>query len=113
MGTMCRTAGGTRGATLVAERDVAAEEAPGLPTYEWEDILRHDRAGDFWIVFHDGVYDVSEWMYRHPGGAEILIEAWGQDVSELFTSIGHTDEAWLLTQSFKVGVLKQGSLPPL
>ncbi|MDQ2784198.1 MAG: cytochrome P450 [Chloroflexota bacterium] len=87
-------------------------EAPGLPEYDWDEILRHDKAGDFWIVFCGGVYDVSEWMYRHPGGAEILIEAWGQDATEFFNSIGHSDEAWLLTQSFKVGLVKEGAQPP-
>jgi len=90
--------------------EVVAEEA--LPEYDWEEIRRHDKAGDFWIAFCGGVYDVSEWMYRHPGGAEILIEAWGQDATEFFNSIGHTDEAWLLTQSFKVGRVKRGSVPP-
>lgn len=84
----------------------------GLPEFDWDEIRAHDKAGDFWIVFCSGVYDVSEWMYRHPGGAEILIEAWGHDATEFFNSIGHTDEAWLLTDSFKVGRVKAGSIPP-
>ncbi len=99
---------------------ILSSEEPGaelgdpqqLPEYDWEEIRRHDKAGDFWIGFCGGVYDVSEWMYRHPGGAEILIEAWGQDATEFFNSIGHTDEAWLLTNSFKVGRIKEGSVPP-
>ncbi|HZU11899.1 MAG TPA: cytochrome P450 [Chloroflexota bacterium] len=86
--------------------------SPDLPQYDWEQILRHDKSGDFWIVFRGGVYDVSEWMYRHPGGAEILIGAWGQDVTELFESIGHTAEAQLLTHSFRIGVVRAGSTPP-
>ena len=83
-----------------------------LPEYDWDEIRRHDKAGDFWIAFCGGVYDVSEWMYRHPGGAEILIEAWGQDATEFFNAIGHSDEAWLLTHSFMVGRVKAGSAPP-
>lgn len=86
-------------------------ESPRLPEYGWDEILRHDQAGDFWVVFRAGVYDVSEWMYRHPGGAEILIEAWGQDATEFFESIGHTSEAYLLTEAFKVGVVRPGSKP--
>jgi len=94
------------------ENDLDAPKASNLPEYDWTEILRHDRAGDFWIVFCGGVYDVSEWMYRHPGEAEILIEAWGQDATELFNSIGHSAEAWLLTQSFKLGMLREGSRLP-
>ena len=41
-----------------------------LPEYDWEEIRRHDKAGDFWVAFCGAVYDVSEWMYRHPGGAD-------------------------------------------
>lgn len=85
---------------------------PDLPEYDWEEIRKHDKNGDFWIVFHGGVYDVSEWMYRHPGGAEILIEAWGQDASEFYDSIGHTDEGWLLTYAFKIGTVQPGCKPP-
>ena len=95
-----------------APPDAATAGDEQLPEYDWEEIRRHDKAGDFWVAFCGGVYDVSEWMYRHPGGAEILIEAWGQDATDFFNSIGHTDEAWLLTQSFKVGRVKEGAVPP-
>ncbi|MHB8576468.1 MAG: cytochrome P450, partial [Dehalococcoidia bacterium] len=83
-----------------------------LPELDWSEILRHDKSGDFWVVFCDGVYDVSEWMYRHPGGAEIFIEQYGQDATELFNEIGHSDDAWNLAQSFKIGRLKEGAKPP-
>ena len=90
-----------------------ADSGPAnLPEYDWDEIVQHDRAGDFWIVFRDGVYNVSEWMYRHPGGAEIFIEQYGQDATELFNQVGHSDEAWNLAQSFKVGQLKEGSQRP-
>src|SRR3954447_3246926 len=110
----CPFAEGTSAEVAVdeAQARIADVRPVELPELDWEEIRRHDTAGDFWIVFCGGVYDVSEWMYRHPGGAEILIEAWGQDATELFNSIGHTDEAWLLTQSFKVGTLKEGAVPP-
>jgi cytochrome P450 / NADPH-cytochrome P450 reductase len=90
----------------------ALDGAIELARYGWDEILRHDKAGDFWVVVHGVVYDVSEWMYRHPGGAEILIEAWGHDATQRFDSAGHSAEARLLTQSFKVGLLKEGSQPP-
>ncbi|GAC1519960.1 MAG: bifunctional P-450/NADPH--P450 reductase [Thermoleophilaceae bacterium] len=99
----------TRPALPAIDTDAAADE---LPEYDWDEIRQHDRPGDFWIAFCGGVYDVSEWLYRHPGGAEILIEAWGHDATEFFNSIGHTDEAWLLTQSFRVGRVKAGAEPP-
>jgi len=88
------------------------EDPRELPEYDWDEILKHDKPGDFWIVFWDGVYDISEWLYHHPGGAEVLIERYGQDASAGFDEAGHSDEAWNLAQTFKVGRLKEGATPP-
>ena len=96
----------------LAEPEGAAADSRTLPEFDWHEILRHDKPGDFWVVFSDGVYDVSEWMYHHPGGAEVFIESYGHDVTAAFNEIGHSDEAWNLTQSFKVGRLKEGARPP-
>lgn len=104
--------GHTIGTAPVLGSGDAAATAATLPEYDWDEILRHDKAHDFWIVFRGGVYDVGEWMHRHPGGAEVLIKAWGRNATGLFNSIGHSDEAWLLAQSFKVGLVKEGARPP-
>ena len=85
---------------------------PALPEYGWDEIVAHNRPGDFWITFRGGVYDVSEWLYRHPGGAEILIEQYGHDATEIFDEVGHSPEAVGLTESFRVGLLRPGSQPP-
>lgn len=88
------------------------EDGRDLPEYGWEEIVQHDRAGDLWLVFAGGVYNVGEWIYHHPGGAEIFLDNFGRDASEAFDTVWHSDEAWNLAQSFKVGRLKEGSEPP-
>lgn len=89
----------------------AREDSRALPEYGWDEILRHDKPGDYWITMWGGVYDVSEWIYHHPGGAEVFIATYGQDASLAFRSNGHSDEAWALAQTFKIGHLKPGSAP--
>ncbi len=84
-----------------------------LPAYDWNDVLSHGRPGDLWIVFHGGVYDVSEWVYRHPGGPEVYLENFGRDATQAFNEIGHSDEAWALAQAFKVGTIRPDSRPPV
>ncbi|HEV7213860.1 MAG TPA: cytochrome P450, partial [Chloroflexota bacterium] len=96
----------------VAEAAAAALSSDDLPELDWEEILRHDKPGDFWVVFRGGVYDVSEWMYRHPGGAEVYIKLYGRNGTGAFNAVGHSEEAWNLAQQFKVGRLKAGSKPP-
>jgi cytochrome P450/NADPH-cytochrome P450 reductase len=95
-------------AVRAARRPAAAE----LPEYDWDEILRHDRPGDYWIVVGGLVYDVSEWIHHHPGGAEVYISSYGRDAGEAFAAAAHSHEAVGMTESFKVGRLREGSEPP-
>jgi cytochrome b involved in lipid metabolism len=35
--------------------------------YSWIEIVKHDKADDCWIVIGGLVYDVSEFVDKHPG----------------------------------------------
>lgn len=45
------------------------------------DVAEHDRYDDAWVIVEDGVYDVTTWGYRHPGGRVIFYYR-GQDATE-------------------------------
>lgn len=45
----------------------------------------HNTPQDCWLLVHGRVYDVSEWVSRHPGGSLIYLKA-GGDCSQLFDS---------------------------
>ncbi|MCW2605895.1 MAG: putative bifunctional reductase2 [Frankiales bacterium] len=96
----------------VAKPDGDAPAAPALPEYDWDEIVRHDAVGDYWVAFAGGVFDVSEWLYHHPGGPEVFIDAYGQNATKAFGKAGHSADAWHAAQSFKIGTLKKGSTPP-
>jgi linoleoyl-CoA desaturase len=77
---------------------------PGrTPTYSWQEINRHNRKRDCWIVVDGGVYDVTRWVDAHPGG-DIICSLAGQDVSALFHSSHFRDVTGLL-KSFKIGTV--------
>jgi cytochrome P450/NADPH-cytochrome P450 reductase len=85
---------------------------PGeLPEYDWEEILRHNTPRDLWLVVGGHVYNVGEFMFHHPGGAEVLLAQHGRDATEAFLKIGHPDYALALTRSFLIGRLRPGSQP--
>lgn len=42
---------------------------------------------------------------QHPGGEEVFLASAGQDATECFDTIGHTNEAKSLMKSFKIGEL--------
>ena len=43
----------------------------------------------------------------HSGGEEVLLDVAGQDATEAFEDVGHSDEARETLEQLKVGVLKR------
>ena len=59
------------------------------------------------MTINGKVYDVSKYLEDHPGGEEVLMDRIGQDASEDFEDVGHSQEARkMLTQ------YEKGELPP-
>jgi cytochrome b involved in lipid metabolism len=49
-----------------------------LPIYTKEVIRAHStEATGIWVTYKDGVYDITEFVASHPGGAKILLAAGG------------------------------------
>lgn len=71
--------------------------------YTAEEIARHNREEDLWIVMNRKVYDLTKFLKEHPGGEEVLVELAGQDGTQCFDNIGHSTEATLLRDSFQIG----------
>jgi cytochrome b involved in lipid metabolism len=54
---------------------------------------------------------LTSWQYR--GGEEVLLDVGGQDATEAFEDVGHSDEAREILDGMLVGSLKRQVLPPL
>ena len=52
-----------------------------LPTYTREEVAKHKKFTDCWVVVHGQVYDVTKWLPRHPGGARLLMHYAGEDAT--------------------------------
>ena len=49
--------------------------------YEWDEIRKHNKKTDMWIVVNDDVYDVTRFRRAHPGGEKLLDHYAGQDAT--------------------------------
>lgn len=76
--------------------------------YTLEEVARHNSADDLWIIIHGSVYDLTSFLKEHPGGEEVLLDLAGQDGTICFDNIGHSNEAKLLREKFKIGELIEG-----
>mmetsp|Transcript_6346 Transcript_6346/g.12315 ORF Transcript_6346/g.12315 Transcript_6346/m.12315 type:complete len:420 (-) Transcript_6346:1820-3079(-) len=54
------------------------------------------------VTIHGQVLDVTHWAKAHPGGLRILQKFHGRDATRAFTTVGHSDEARALLQTFVV-----------
>lgn len=68
------------GVAYVERSRCEQESTPGLPVYSREEIRKHAGGGSTWVTYKDGVYDISEFINAHPGGAQKIRLAAGGSV---------------------------------
>jgi len=51
------------------------------------EVSRHCIPEDCWIAINGKVYDVSEFMDRHPGGPTVILNSAGKDASKMYNDI--------------------------
>lgn len=80
--------------------------------FTYAQVKEHDNKKDVYMVVHDVVYDVTEFVDEHPGGEEVLLDVAGDDATEAFEDVGHSDEARDILKKYRVGVLKREAGDP-
>jgi cytochrome-b5 reductase len=73
--------------------------------YTLDEVQKHSKADDLWIILHNKVYDITKYLEDHPGGSAILIEVAGTDATESFEETGHSDEAREELEKYHIGDL--------
>lgn len=53
--------------------------APAPSGYSLADVALHASANDCWTTINGSVYDLTEWIPRHPGGPQRIINICGRD----------------------------------
>ncbi|PVU86427.1 hypothetical protein BB560_006722 [Smittium megazygosporum] len=79
-------------------------------TYHAEEIEKHNKRKDIWVVIDGKVYDITPFVEEHPGGEEVLFENAGSDATADFNDISHSEDAKQLMKKYEIGVL-EGRLP--
>ncbi|EMC99512.1 hypothetical protein BAUCODRAFT_29858 [Baudoinia panamericana UAMH 10762] len=75
--------------------------------FTYSDISEHTSKRDLYLVVHDKVYNASSFVDEHPGGEEVLLDVGGQDATEAFEDVGHSDEAREILNGLLIGNLKR------
>ncbi|KAK9075253.1 hypothetical protein SSX86_003574 [Deinandra increscens subsp. villosa] len=80
-------------------------------TFVFEDVAKHEKLDDCWVIISGKVYDVTPFMEEHPGGSEVVLAATGKDATTDFEETGHSDEAKQLMSKYYVGNVDQSTVP--
>eukprot|EP00316_Scyphosphaera_apsteinii_P024984 CAMPEP_0119302976 /NCGR_PEP_ID=MMETSP1333-20130426/4493_1 /TAXON_ID=418940 /ORGANISM="Scyphosphaera apsteinii, Strain RCC1455" /LENGTH=140 /DNA_ID=CAMNT_0007305519 /DNA_START=67 /DNA_END=489 /DNA_ORIENTATION=- len=83
----------------------ATVDSQGRPFISMADVAKHAAKDDMWLVIHDKVYKISEYLDEHPGGEEVLMDRAGQNATVDFEDVGHSNDARKQLAKFQVGEL--------
>lgn len=76
-------------------------------TYTMEEISKHNSRESCWSVIRGKVYDLTNFIYKHPGGADKILKICGKDGTDLFVKMhGGRKNPEEILKSFEIGVLK-------
>jgi len=77
------------------------------------EVQKHNDNQSSWIIIHNNVYDVTEFLNEHPGGEEVLLEQAGKNGSEAFEDVGHSSDARELMVKYKIGEIVAAERQPV
>ena len=56
-------------------------------SYTIEEVSKHNKYDDCWIIIDNCVYDVTKYVEKHPGGANNLLKSAGKDATNVMDTI--------------------------
>jgi cytochrome b involved in lipid metabolism len=52
-----------------------------------KELARHNTASSCWVIIHKKVYDVTDFLSSHPGGARVILAHAGRDATAEFDPV--------------------------
>ncbi|KAI9225337.1 MAG: glyoxylate dehydrogenase [Piptocephalis tieghemiana] len=80
-----------------------APKDPSIPILSREDVASHNTKEDCWVILHGRVYDLTDFLSRHPGGAAVILKVAGRDGTTAFAAVHPPDMVDMLPDSACVG----------
>uniref|UniRef100_A0A5B7C370 Cytochrome b5 heme-binding domain-containing protein n=1 Tax=Davidia involucrata TaxID=16924 RepID=A0A5B7C370_DAVIN len=79
--------------------------------HAFEEVAKHNKTKDCWLIISGKVYDVTPFMDDHPGGDEVLLSATGKDATNDFEDVGHSDSAREMMEKYYIGEIDSSTVP--
>jgi cytochrome b involved in lipid metabolism len=94
--------------TQTSEEEKTGENGKTEKTYTMEEISKHNSKESCWTVIRGDVYDLTNWIDKHPGGADKILKICGKDGTDLFVKQHRGKEKpEKILEDFEIGALKK------
>ena len=88
-----------------------ATQPEEIPVYDAQAVAAHNSIQDCWLIIDHNVYDVSNFVAIHPGGAYRIIPFCGKNATQAFATQGgegqHPTSAHNQLEAFQIGTLAE------
>lgn len=82
------------------------------PSLTAAEVAKHNSPKDCYLIIHNSVYNVTNFLDQHPGGTDVILPFCGKDATQAFETQGgrrstHSQTARNLLAQYQVGTLQQ------
>jgi len=76
-------------------------------TYSIEEVAKHNLKENCWAVIRGKVYDLTQWIDKHPAGPDKILNICGKDGTEIFEKVhGGKEKPENILKRFEIGILE-------
>lgn len=92
-----------------AEVETAGRAIPTLPTYNISEVSKHSSKDvGIWVIYKEGVYDISEFVDKHPGGDKIMMAAGGSvEPFWMIYGVHKHPHVFSMLEQYRIGMIIQ------
>ncbi|RSH80772.1 Cytochrome b2, mitochondrial precursor [Saitozyma podzolica] len=83
----------------------------GQKLISYEEVQKHTRRDDCWVIIDGKVYDVTDFLENHPGGEGIILANAGKDATKIFKPLHPPDALDILAPEAHLGPVDPLTMP--
>ncbi|CAG8297836.1 unnamed protein product [Penicillium salamii] len=77
-----------------------------LKEFNASEVAAHNSKTDLFVIIHGKVYNITNYVRDHPGGADVLIDVAGGDATAAYEDVGHSEDANEILETYLIGTVR-------
>ena len=89
-------------------REIQSSTLDSIKSFTMTEVEKRNSKESCWSVIRGKVYDLTNWIDKHPGGLDKILNICGKDGTEIFEKVhGGKEKPENILKNFEIGVLKE------